>query len=123
MAAIDEQGTRDAVLDYFEGWFDGDASRMDRALHPELVKRWAGDSEHSFGPTTTKQRMLELTEAGAGKEDRGGPATDIRVVDVHRDIACVVASSGPYLEYVHLYRTPDGWRIVGTLWQFGGDGR
>ena len=28
-----------AVLDYFEGWFGGDPVRMERALHPELVKR------------------------------------------------------------------------------------
>ena len=27
------------ALDYFEGWFDGDAVRMERALHPELAKR------------------------------------------------------------------------------------
>ena len=28
-----------AALDYVEGWFDGDADRMRRALHPDLVKR------------------------------------------------------------------------------------
>jgi hypothetical protein len=26
------------VKDYFEGWFDGDAERMERALHPGLAK-------------------------------------------------------------------------------------
>src|SRR5205807_5731149 len=30
------------LLDYFEGWFDGDAARMKRALHPELAKRPTG---------------------------------------------------------------------------------
>ena len=34
---------RDAIvrvaLDYFEGWFDGDAARMERTLHPDLAKR------------------------------------------------------------------------------------
>ena len=34
---------RDAImrvaLDYFEGWFDGDAARMERVLHPDLAKR------------------------------------------------------------------------------------
>ena len=28
-----------AALDYVEGWFDGDADRMRRALHPDLAKR------------------------------------------------------------------------------------
>ena len=39
---------RDAIvrvaLDYFEGWFDGDAARMERALHPDLAKRSPDDA-------------------------------------------------------------------------------
>lgn len=46
-----------AVRDYFEGWFDGDVARMDRALHANLVKRRAGNE---LG-VTTRERMLELT--------------------------------------------------------------
>jgi len=35
----DEAAIAAIALDYFEGWFDGDAVRMRRALHPELAKR------------------------------------------------------------------------------------
>lgn len=38
----DEQAIRAVVGDYAEGWFDGDCARMERALHPELVKRCRG---------------------------------------------------------------------------------
>jgi len=38
----DEDAVRAAVLDYIEGWFDGNAERMERALHPELMKRCVG---------------------------------------------------------------------------------
>jgi hypothetical protein len=41
----DEQEIRSTVLDYFEGWFDGDAVRMERALHPQLAKRSLGDGK------------------------------------------------------------------------------
>ena len=34
MAVTDEDLIAATVLDYFEGWFEGDAARMDRALHP-----------------------------------------------------------------------------------------
>jgi len=34
----DEAAIRGVVCDYVDGWFDGDAARMERALHPELVK-------------------------------------------------------------------------------------
>ena len=101
------------ALDYFEGWFDGDAERMDRALHPELAKR---------GPTlrtSTKEQMVAWTAEGEGKTEDPGPGRriDVTVVDVHGDIASAVVDSDVYREYLHLIRTDDGWRIVNALWQ------
>jgi Putative lumazine-binding len=34
----DEAAIRGVVSDYVDGWCDGDGARMERALHPELVK-------------------------------------------------------------------------------------
>jgi hypothetical protein len=98
--------------DYFEGWFDGDVARMDRALHPNLCKRRAGEE---LG-TTTKERMLELTRAGDGKEDGADRALDIEVKDVYGDIASAIVHSAVYHEYLHLVRTGDGWKIANALW-------
>ena len=115
--AVSAGGERAAIvstaLDYFEGWFDGDAERMDRALHPELAKR---------GPTlrtTTKEQMVAWTAEGEGKTEDPGPGRriDVTVVDVHGDIASAVVDSDVYREYLHLTRTDDGWRIVNALWQ------
>ncbi|HEX5995475.1 MAG TPA: nuclear transport factor 2 family protein [Jiangellales bacterium] len=33
----DKDAVVGTVKDYFEGWFDGDAERMERALHPALA--------------------------------------------------------------------------------------
>ena len=63
------------VRDYFEGWFDGDPVRMERALHKDLVKRRAGDD---LG-VTTKEQMLEFTRRGEGKEDGVDRTLDIEV--------------------------------------------
>jgi ketosteroid isomerase-like protein len=98
------------VLDYFEGWFDGDVARMDRALHPELVKRWSGG-------TTSKARMLELTARGEGVKDGEDRRLDVAIEDVQEDIASVTVPSAVYHEYLHLIRTDDGWRIANTLWR------
>ena len=40
--SAEENAIRATVLDYIEGWFEGDAGRMERALHPELMKRCRG---------------------------------------------------------------------------------
>ncbi len=100
------------ALDYFEGWFDGDAERIERALHPKLTKR---------GPSlrrSTKDQMVAWTAEGEGKsEDRGpGRRIDVTVVDVHGTIASAVVESDVYREYLHLIRTDDGWKIVNALW-------
>ena len=102
------------VRDYFEGWFDGDVGRMDRALHPELVKRSPGAS---LG-ITTKERMLELTAQGAGRADGADRSLDIEVEDATEDTASVTVRSAVYREYVHLVRTPDGWKIANALWRY-----
>jgi Putative lumazine-binding len=109
---------RDAIvataLDYFEGWFDGDVERMERALHPELAKR---------GPelgTATKGQMVAWTAEGEGTAEDPGPGRriDVSVVDVHGNIASAVVHSDVYREYLHLVRTDGGWKIVNALWHF-----
>jgi hypothetical protein len=101
------------ALDYDEAWFDGDAARMERALHPNLVKRLAGEE---LG-MTTKERMIELTRRGEGKADAADRRLEIDVEDVYEDIASVTVRSAPYYEYLHLVRTRDGWRIANVLFQ------
>jgi hypothetical protein len=111
-AATEREQIAQVARDYFEGWFDGDVDRMERALHPNLVKRRAADQ---LG-VTTKERMLELTRQHEGKEDGADRTLDIRVVDVYGDIASVTVHSAAYHEYVQLVRTRDGWQIANALW-------
>jgi hypothetical protein len=46
-AAVDSAGIRAAALDYIEGWYEGNAERMERALHPELAKRIVNTDPHN----------------------------------------------------------------------------
>ncbi len=100
------------VRDYFEGWFDGDQERMDRALHPDLVKRRAGEELQ----IRTKEQMLEFTRQGEGKADAADRSLEIEIADVYGDIASAIVSSAVYHEYVHLVRTRKGWKIANALW-------
>lgn len=104
-----------AVLDYFEGWFDGDAERMARALHPELAKR---SLKGDVLDTTTAREMIDATAAGMGRaQDVPDRRIEIEITHVDGVNANVVVRSAVYLEYVHLVRTGEGWKIVNTLWQ------
>ena len=109
-----------AVHDYFDGWFDADASRMERALHSELVKRTSGPDQASTLGIITAEQMIEWTDHGEGSqiaERIADRSIDVTVLDVRVDIATVVVRSEPYHEYLHLVRTRDGWKIANALWR------
>ena len=55
----DHEAVRAAVLDHIESWFDGDAARMARVLHPR----------YSALEQFTAQDMIEMTAEGAGRDE------------------------------------------------------
>ena len=117
----DAAAIRACLLDYFEGWFDGDAVRMDRALHPGLAKHALGQGPDRSGALdlTTKDEMVEATRLGRGRSrDVPDRAIRIDIASVSGDIASAIVHSAVYVEYALLARTTDGWRITSTLWHW-----
>jgi hypothetical protein len=124
-ATTDEAAIEAAVLDYFQGWFDGDPERVRQALHPALSKRSYGEDRARTPALSslTADQMVAWTMVGEGRtDDPAERSTTIDVVDVSRTIASATVRSGEFVEYVHLVLTADGWRIVNTLWRHA-DGR
>ena len=61
---------KNATLDYLEGWYDGDAERMERALHPDLNKRGVQvipNTGRTVLSYASASMMVEYTRAGLGK--------------------------------------------------------
>jgi hypothetical protein len=113
------------VADYFDGWFDGVPDRMRRALHPDLAKTGVGvdASGEQVKQSMTAAQMVGWTRAGEGVAEKPADfAYDVTINDVYRDIATVTVHSGVYREYVHLMRTPDGWKILNALYTRVQDG-
>ncbi len=107
------------VADYFLGWYDADPDRIRRALHPDLAKRshLPRADGRPLLRAVTATLMIGWTEEGEGREtDPARRRLQIVVDEVHGSIATARVHSELYREYVHLARTPDGWRIVNTLW-------
>lgn len=118
----DETAIRDCLLDYFEGWFDGDPARMDRALHPGLAKHSLGQdpARSDVLDVITKDEMVEATRQAQGRSrDLSDQAIRIDIASVSGDIASAVVHSAVYIEYALLARTSEGWRITAALWRWG----
>ena len=113
MSKSDEQLVEEIARHYFEAWFDADEARMDRVLHPDLVKRRAGEE---LG-VTTKERMLELTRAGEGRRDGADRSLQITVDTVAGELASATVRSAVYNEVLQFVRTSDGWKIANALWE------
>jgi hypothetical protein len=117
----DSAAIRESLLDYFEGWFEGDAARMDRALHPGLAKHSLGQGPDRSDTLdlTTKDEMVEATRQGRGRSrDLPDRAIRIDVASVSGDIASAIVHTAVYVEYALLARTADRWRITSTLWRW-----
>jgi hypothetical protein len=115
-AAEDVDAVRAAALDYVEGWFDGDGARMQRALHPELVKR---DRDQGIVRTLSAQRMIDLTVDGEGRrEDADDRQIEIEIDHVSGDIASVTCLCHLYVDLLQLIRVGDEWRIVNAVWRW-----
>jgi len=119
-AADEKAAITQAALDYIEGWFEGNAERMDRALHPQLAKRKVVQNpqtgEENF-VHLTKMQMVEATRSGGGKSTPADQrAIKVVILDIYRDIACVRVDSVKYIDYVHLVKSGGTWKIVNVLW-------
>jgi hypothetical protein len=121
MAVIgDEDAVRSVVMDYVEGWFDGDAGRMKRALHPELVKRCRGieGDDPDALETLSAGQMIDATADGEGlREDAADRRIEIRIDYLSGGVASVQCFCHRYVDLLHLIDMPDGWKIVNAAWQ------
>lgn len=108
--------------DYAEGWYEGDAARMESCLHPELIKRTIvqrHDGGIRLNAPSTRDFMVDCTARGGGTTWDGEVAYEVEVLSVFRDIAMVRCMSPEYADFLHLARFGDeGWKIVNVLWQY-----
>jgi hypothetical protein len=122
LSTEDKEAIERAVLDYVDGWYQGDSSRMERALHPDLVKRTIEldrkKNEWVLGKTSTAPMMVRWTGQGGGT---GVPPAErkyeITILDVFRHVAMVKAVSPLYVDYCQLLRFDESWKIVNVLWE------
>jgi hypothetical protein len=116
---VDRAAIAQTALDYIEGWYAGDAERMARALHPDLVKRIV---ETEDGKSVLREMTaVQLVEA-TGRGGDGGSASDRRrqdvtVLDVFGNTATVRLDADTWVDYMQLARFDGEWRIVNVLWE------
>ena len=120
-SAADSAAIRATALDYIEGWYAGDASRMERALHPELAKRIVNTNPQNGRNSLGQQSAMTLvqgTRNGGGRDTPPGQMNKgVRILDIYQNTASVRADMSGWIDYMHMARWNGRWVIVNVLWE------
>jgi hypothetical protein len=107
-----------AATDYIEAWLTGDAERMADCLHSDLTKRSIdrdAPGGHPFVDAMTHRDMVEATRAGRGTTLPRD--YEVTIGYAFRNIATATVDSARYVDFLHIARFEDRWRIVSVLWE------
>jgi hypothetical protein len=120
-AAADREAVRQAALDYVEGIYTVDTSRIERSVHPNLTKRgfWRDPEEADYRPESvmTFDQLVKPTATWNTDGKRDTSIKDVEVFDVLDQTASakVVAMWG--IDYLHLAKYDARWKIINIVWQ------
>lgn len=117
----ENEAIRKTALDYIEGWYAGDAARMERALHPELAKRII-----STDPKTGRSQfnhmgamaLVQRTRDGDGKKtppDR--QSKEVTILDRYNNAAVVEIVASDWIDYLQVTKFNGDWKIINVLWE------
>jgi hypothetical protein len=116
---------RDAIeataLDYGLGYYEGDAERMERALHPDLAKRVVFPDPRSGKPMVDHMsalKLVQVTRSGSGTkvaaEER---RADVTIMEVYGNAAIVKLEMRDWTDFMQMAKLGDRWVIVNVLWE------
>ena len=99
----DETAIRKTALNYIEGWYAGDAARMESALHPELAKRMiltdpkTGHSQ--FNHMGAMQLVQNTRRGGGSKTPKEQQTKEITILDRFNNAAVVKIVASGWIDY------------------------
>lgn len=119
-STADSAGIRQAALDYIEGYYEGNADRMARAVHPELAKRIVNVDErgrYRLGQMSA-MTLVEATRAGGGKDTpQADQRKEVRILDIYQNAASAKIDASYWVDYLQLAKWNGRWVIVNVLWE------
>jgi hypothetical protein len=105
----DSDAIQQTALDYIEGWYEGNTMRMNRSLHPDLIKR---KIEAEQIQAMSKRDLVAYTNHARFP----GQKWDVKILDIYKNIAKVKVDSTDYMDYLQLGKIQGKWVIVNVLW-------
>ena len=127
-AAVAQTGPSDeraaitkTALNYIEGWYEGNAGRMESALHPELAKRMIYTDPKSGRSQFNHMGAMALVQ---GTKRGGGTQTpkekqlkEVTILDRFNNAAVVKIVASDWIDYLQVAKFNGEWKIINVLWE------
>jgi hypothetical protein len=118
---IDQEAIKQAILDYAEGVYKVDPSRIERSVHTDLVKGGffkEGDKTSYSFTSMTFDEMVELSKSynKNGMMPQDAPR-DVTIFNATDQIASAKLIAWWGIDYMHLAKYDGKWKIIHVLWQ------
>ena len=119
-ADAEREAIKRTALNYAEGWYEGNADKMESALSPDLAKRIARSNPQ--GQTRldhmTAMALVQGTRGGFGKQTPAAEQQkDVTILDVLGGAATVKLEMRDWVDYMHVAKINGKWLIVNVLWE------
>ena len=116
----DREAIKRTSLNYAEGWYEGDAAKMESALSPDLAKRIVrtnAQGQSGLGQMTAMS-LVQGTRGGSGKDTpKAQQQKDVTILDMFGSAATVKLEMRDWIDYMHVGKMNGRWVIINVLWE------
>ena len=116
----DREAIKRTALNYAEGWYEGDAAKMESSLSADLAKRIVrtnAQGQSGLGQMTALT-LVQGTRQGSGKETpKDQQQKDVTILDVFGGAATVKLEMRDWIDYMHIGKMNGKWVIINVLWE------
>jgi len=119
-ADAEREAIKRTALNYAEGWYEGNADKMESALSPDLAKRIArtNDKNQTRLDQMSAMTLVQASRSGFGKQTPAAEQQkDVTVLDVFGGSATVKLEMRDWIDFMHIAKINGKWMIVNVLWE------
>lgn len=116
----DKEAIKRTALNYAEGWYEGNAEKMESSLSADLAKRRAitNPQGQSGLSQMTAMGLVQGTRGGSGKNTpKEEQQKDVTILDILGNAASVKLEMRDWVDYMHIAKLNGKWLIVNVLWE------
>ncbi|HEX6191586.1 MAG TPA: nuclear transport factor 2 family protein [Chitinophagaceae bacterium] len=123
IAQDQKQKVERACLDYIEGFYEGDSTKLIRSLKPSLYKfgYWKNKTSGVYEPNgrMTYRQALDYANNVLAKKNfaKADAPKKVEILDIGNIIASAKVSAWWGIDYILLVKQDDKWMIEQVLWE------